>query len=87
MNVLPISEVRAKLPQLVEDAVVRKTYITVKGKVKAMLVDPQEWESMEATMEVLSDPKAMAAIKQGEKDIKAGRVFTWEQVKKDLGWE
>ena len=87
MNVLPISEVRTKLPQLVEDTIIRKTYITVKGKVKAVLVDPQELESMESTMEVLSDPEPMTAIRQSERDIKAGRVFTWEQVKKDLRWE
>ena len=87
MNVLPISEVRTKLPQLVEDTIIRKTYITVKGKVKAVLVDPQELESMESTMEVLSDPETMTAIRQSERDIKAGRVFTWEQVKKDLRWE
>lgn len=88
-NVLPISTARAKLPQLVEDAstLSRKTYITVKGKVKAVLMDAQELGSMEATMEILSDPKTMATIKQGEADIKAGRVYDWEDVKKELGWE
>ena len=88
-NVLPISVARAKLPQLVEDAssLARKTYISVKGQVKAVLMDVNELESMEATMEILSDPKTMEAIRQGEKDIKAGRVYDWEDVKKDLGWE
>jgi len=89
MNVVPISQVRANLPQFVEDAatLAKKTYISVKGRVKAVLMDVNELESMEATMEILSDPDTMAAIRQGEKDLKAGRVYDWEDVKKDLGWE
>ena len=80
MNVLPISEVRAKLPQLVEDTAVRKTYITVKGRVKAVLIDPQELESMEATMEVLSDPELMKAIREGQEAIEKGETIPLEDV-------
>jgi prevent-host-death family protein len=86
-KVIPISEARAKLPQLVDQAstLARTTYITVKGKVKAAIVDARELELMEETLEVLSNPETMKAIEQGKKDIKAGRLISLEDVKNELG--
>jgi len=86
LNVIPISEARAKLPQLVEDAATlsRRSYLSVKGQVKAVIVDPKEIASLEATLEILSDKRAMKAIEQSKKDIAAGRVYDWEEVKKEL---
>ena len=42
-------------------------------------------ESLKETMEIMSDPTLMAAIREGEEDIKAGRYYDWEDVKKELG--
>lgn len=44
-----------------------------------------EWESWEETMEVLADPELMAALAESEEDVKAGRVYDWDEVKRDLG--
>jgi len=85
-NVISISEVRAKLPNLVSLAhnLSRKTYITVKGKVRAAIVSARELELMEASLEVLSNPILMESIKKGKEDLKKGRVIDWEDVKKEL---
>ena len=45
----------------------------------------EELESWEETNEILADKKLMRDLKQSEKDIKAGRVYNWEDVKKELG--
>lgn len=86
-NVLPISEARSKLTSLVDlaDTLSRKTYISVKGKVKAALVNARDLELMEETLEILSDPETMKAIEMGEADIKAGRLISLEDVKTELG--
>jgi prevent-host-death family protein len=87
MNVtLPISEARSKLTKLVDlaDSLCQKTLITVKGKVKAAIVNADELEAMEETLEVLSDPKTMKAIRQGEKEIKEGKLIDWEDIKKEF---
>jgi PHD/YefM family antitoxin component YafN of YafNO toxin-antitoxin module len=75
------------LPKLVDDAAVlsKKTYITVKGKVRAALVSAEELELLEATLEVLSDPVAMQAIREGKEDVIAGRLVSLEEVKTELG--
>lgn len=85
-NTLPISEARSKLPKLVDDAatLAHTTYITVKGRVKAAIIDVKELEAMEATLEVMSDPKLVEDIKEGLEDVKKGRLISYEQIKKEL---
>ena len=86
-NTIPISEARKKLPEIVDraDTLTQKTYITVRGKIKAALVNARELELLEETLEIMSDPKLADAIKQGEEDIKKGRLISLEDVKKELG--
>ena len=40
----------------------------------------EEYESLMETLEVLSDEETMQAIKEAEEDIKAGRLYTHEEV-------
>lgn len=42
-------------------------------------------ESMMETIEILSDPEALRDIARGLEDIKAGRVYTLEEVRKRNG--
>ena len=86
-KVVPLTEARASLSELV-DSVEREheqVVITRNGKPVALLVSPAEWESMEETIEVLSDPELMAVLAESERDVQAGRVYEWEDVKRDLG--
>lgn len=86
---LPISEARTKLPELVDqaDSLFKKTYITVKGRVKAAIVSARHLDLLEETLEVLSDPKAMKAIKIGKKQVKENRLVDWDDLKQELGLE
>jgi predicted transcriptional regulator len=43
------------------------------------------WDALEDSMELSEETKKR--IKKSEEDIKAGRVYTLEQVKKELGLE
>lgn len=85
--VIPISEARAKLPSLIERAsgLSQKIYITVKGKVKAALVNAKDLELMEETLEVLGDPKAIATLRKGKREIRKGKLVSWEEIKAELG--
>lgn len=86
---LPISEARSKLPELVDqaDTLFKKTYITVKGKVKAAIVSARHLDLMEETIEILSDPKTMKAIKLGKKQIKENKLVDWDDLKAGLNLE
>ncbi len=61
--------------------------ITVNGKPAAILISNDEYESLKETLEIMSDPKLMKNIREAEEDVKAGRVYDWDEVKKELGWD
>ncbi|KKP58105.1 MAG: hypothetical protein UR52_C0022G0012 [Candidatus Gottesmanbacteria bacterium GW2011_GWA1_34_13] len=63
----------------------RRFIITHEGKPTAVLMPIEDVESLEETNEILADKKLMRDIRQAKKDIKAGRVYSLEQVKKELG--
>ena len=83
---LPVTEARKKLTDLVDKAASQldEYVITVKGKPKAVLMSSAEFQGWKETNEILSDPELVKAIKEGEEDIKAGRVVTLEDLKKEL---
>ena len=61
--------------------------LQVHGEHKAawVTISTDEYESLLATAETLSNPKAMEKIRQGEKDRLEGRLKDLDQVKKELG--
>jgi len=88
-HTLPITKAREDLTKIVENA--RKKLdeyvITVNGSPAAVIISAEEYESWKETNEIMSDPKLVKAIKQGEKEIKEGKGIPWEEVKKELGFE
>jgi antitoxin YefM len=87
MKTLPLTEARKALPKIVDEVSAGHEHvvITKRGRPEAVVMSVDEFESWQETLEILSDPSAMRAIRQGERDIKAGRVHRWEDVKKRLG--
>lgn len=82
-KILPISDVKARLPELVTAVQERedRVIVTRNGKPAAMLVSYAEYESLKETLDVLSDPEMMKQIRQGLADIAAGKPgLTFEQV-------
>ena len=44
-----------------------------------------EFESWQETLEILADPLTMASLKRAERDIKAGRLTPYAEVRKRPG--
>ncbi len=82
VKTLPITEARAKLPQLVKAAAERldRAVITSKGKPAAVIMSYEEYEAWEETLEVLSDPEAVRAIRKANDELVHGQTFSFEQV-------
>ncbi|MGQ0547308.1 MAG: type II toxin-antitoxin system Phd/YefM family antitoxin [Betaproteobacteria bacterium] len=82
-KILPISEVKARLPELVSGVAEREEEIVVtrNGKPAAMLVSYTEYERLKATLDVLSDPGLMRQIRESEAEIAAGKKgLSFEEV-------
>ena len=83
MKVLPLSEVKMKLSQLVEEVSSRDEEITItrNGKPVAVLVSPDEFDSWKETLAIRADAEFMAEIRRGLEDIRKKRkLYTLEEL-------
>lgn len=82
-KVLPLSEVKAKLSEVVDEIVTTHERVTVtrNGRPVAVLVSADDLEAIEETVAILSDPAAARDIEQGRAAIEAGDVISRDEVK------
>jgi antitoxin YefM len=75
---LPLSSVKAHLSELVDRVEDQhdRVVVTRNGKPAAVLVSPEDLESLEETLAILSDPVAMEQIRESEKSLAAGDAGT-----------
>ncbi len=83
---VPVKELRAELADLLDEVADRREHVIVtrRGRPAAAIVPIDEYEGLEETAEILSDPAAVRAIQRGLADLKAGRVATVDEVRADL---
>lgn len=72
---------RTQLYNLLEEVekLSKRVIITSHGKAKAVLMNPDELEGLEETIEVLKDKRALASIKKSMAEIKAGKLITFKK--------
>ena len=77
MTTLPLSEVKARLSEIAEEVATthERVQITKNGRDYVVLLAAQDLESIEATLELLSDPEAQRRIDRAEEDIVEGDVL------------
>lgn len=84
MKTLSLSEAKMKLSGLVEE--VRTTdeevVITKNGSPAAVLISPDEFESLKETIAIRSDSALMREIKEGLRDLKRkkAKLYTLEEL-------
>ncbi|OGX08153.1 MAG: toxin-antitoxin system subunit antitoxin [Nitrospirae bacterium RIFCSPLOWO2_12_FULL_63_8] len=73
---LPISEVKARLPELVTGVAEREEEIVVtrNGKPAAVLVSFTEFERLKETLDVLSDPALMRQVQESRAFYASGKT-------------
>jgi antitoxin YefM len=80
---LPISEVKARLPELVAGVQEREEEIVVtrNGRPAAVLLNVDEYERLKATLDVLSDADLMRQIRTSAKYYaRGGKGLSFEEV-------
>ncbi|MGI8794451.1 MAG: type II toxin-antitoxin system Phd/YefM family antitoxin, partial [Acidimicrobiales bacterium] len=58
-----------------------RVVLTRRGRPAAVLISPDELESLEETLELLSDPAAMRQIRKAESAIERGDVVTADELR------
>ena len=84
---VPLTEARAKLSELLDELERRHEHVVItrNGRPAAVLVPADEQEALEETLEIIQDEDILEALKQSEEDVKAGRVKTLREVRRELG--
>jgi prevent-host-death family protein len=83
---VPACEFRAHLSEVLSDVADRRDHVLVtrNGKPAAALVPVDEYEALEETAEILSDPDAMAALEQGLSELTKEDVVTLDELRHEL---
>jgi antitoxin YefM len=86
-RIVPFTEARARLTELLDDIETRHEHVVItrKGRPAAVVISTAEWEALEETLEILQDEETLAALRDSEEDVKAGRLFSLDEVRRELG--
>ncbi len=82
MTTLPLSEVKARLSEIADevDRTHERVHVTRNGRKYVVLLSAQDLESLEATIELLSDAAAMKRLKEADAAVAAGDVTDAEEM-------
>lgn len=83
MSTVPLSEAKARLSEIADEVgrTHERVHITRNGREYVVLVAAEDLESIEATLELLSDPQAQERIRSSEADIARGDVLDEQEVR------
>jgi antitoxin YefM len=87
MDTFPLSHVKAHLSEITDrvEGQHDRIVVTRKGRPAAVLVSPEDLESLEETLAILSDPELMQQVREGEAELERGeKGVTLEELKAEL---
>lgn len=82
MKTLSLSEVKARLSEIADevDRTHERVHVTRNGRDYVVLMSAEDLASLEATLEITSDPEEIARLRNAEADIAAGAVTAAEEM-------
>ena len=82
-STLPLAEIKKRLSEVVDGIETRhdRVVLTRNGRPAAVLMSPDDLEALEETLELLSNPAAMRAIRRAESEIDKGKALSAEQLR------
>jgi antitoxin YefM len=87
MSIVPVGDARDHFSELIGE--VERTHervtVTRHGRPVAVLLSPDDLESLEETLDILSQPGALVEIQESAEDIAAGRVVSIEEIRAEFG--
>ena len=83
---VPVRELRSNLSSLLDDVSERRDHVLVtrNGTPAAALVPIGEYEALEETAEILSDPDALSALEAGLAEVERGETITLAELRSEL---
>ncbi len=84
---VPFTEARARLTELLDEVNERHEHVVItrNGRPAGVVHTSDEYEALSETLEVLADDEALQALRESEADVRAGRMYSLEEVRRELG--
>jgi len=82
MKTLPLSEAKDRLSRIVNEVADRdeRVMITRNGRPAAVLMSSSEFDSLLATLDLLSDPEIMAQIARSKRAMRRAPLYTLDEL-------
>ena len=83
---VPVRKLRENLSSVLDEVSERQDHvlITRNGVPAAALLSIDEYQALEETAEILSDPETVAAIEEGLAAIERGETVTMDELRREL---
>jgi antitoxin YefM len=83
---IPVRDFRSNLAQVLSDVADRRDHfvVTRNGRPAAALVPIDEYEALEETAEILSDPDALDALQAGLGELARGEIVELGDLRREL---
>lgn len=80
---LPLAEIKKRLSEIVDGVEQHhdRVLLTRNGRPAAVIMSPEDLEALEETLDLLSDPAAVRAIRKGQAEIASGEFLTNDDLK------
>lgn len=84
---VPLTEARARLTELLDEVNERHEHVVItrNGRPAGVVLSNDEYEALAETLEVLEDEDALRTLRESEADVRAGRVYSLDEVRRELG--
>lgn len=86
MSAVPVGDARDHFSELISE--VERTHerviVTRHGRPVAVLLSPEDLESLEETLDILSQPGALDEIRASAEDVAAGRTVSIEEARAEF---
>ena len=82
-STLPLAEIKKRLSEIIDGVEQRhdRVVLTRHGRPAAVILSPDDLESLEETLDVLSNPEAMRELRRSEQAIREGDVITGDELR------
>ena len=82
-STLPLAEIKKRLSEIIDGVETHhdRVVLTRNGRPAAVILSPDDLESLEETVEILSNPVAVRAIRKAETEIDKGKSFNAEDLR------
>lgn len=86
-KVVPFTEARSKLSELLDEVTQRQEHVVVtrNGRPAAVVLSNAEYDALTETLEVLEDAETLEALRESEADYREGRTQSLTEVRRELG--